>query len=600
LEGRLRATVLALGLALSLLPCVAPAAADAREQRVRLALARVVEGYWQEHLQLRPLHATLIGDHRFDGELPDSLADAQISREYAVEKRALAALARIDVNALPARDRLDYEAFRWERATEIEGFRYPAELLPITPTGGMLSLMPQFGAGGSAQPFATVVDYENWLRRLDAYVVWLDRSVANLRRGLSRGYVMPRVAVARTLPQLAAIVDAPIAQSLFLRPVQAFPAGMPMADQVRLRGQFATLIGDRLYPAYRRLYDFLRNDYLPRARATIGWSDLPQGKAWYAHRVRRATTTTLEPSEIHHLALEEVRRLGADVDRLAADLGLKADRRAALEALRADPRGYFEHEEDLVAGYAALKLRVRQRLGEFIDVLPRADFEVRALDPARAPGAGPLLFRAGAADGSRAGVLYVNTSDLRLRPKYDMDAAYLREAEPGRGLEYALLQETRGLLNFRRYGGYVAFADGWGLYAESQGRDLGLYAEGTSLYASLAQQLLRAARAVVDTGVHVEGWSRERATDYLVANTPLNAVEAGGEVDRVIGNPAQSLPAVVGALRLRALRARALQALGPRFDVRAFHHALLANGPLPLDVVDAEVTRWLKAQGAAP
>lgn len=598
--GRLRAVVLALGLALGLLPGIAPAATDPRALKASRALSRIVEDYWQEHLRLRPLHATLVGDHRYDGELPDSLANAQISREYALEKRALAALAGVDEAALAPGDRLSYRAFRWERETEIEGFRYPAELLPLTPNGGLLAVMPQLGAGGGPQPFANVQDYERWLHRLEAYARWLDQAIANLRRGLSRGYVLPRVVVARLVPSLATMTDGPTAQNPFLKPVQAFPVTVPAADQARLRREYTAFVSERLQPAYRRLTVFLRDDYLPRSRSTIAWSELPQGKAWYAHRVRRATTLALDPDEVHRQVTDEVRRLGADLDRLGAELGLRPERRAALDALRADPRAYFEHDEDLVAGYAALKARVRQRLGEFIDPLPRADFEVRALDPARAAATGPLVLRPGSADGSRPGVLYVNTSELRLRPRYDMDAAYLREAEPGRGLEYALWQDARALPAFRRYGGYVAFTDGWGLYAEAQGRDVGLYADGPSLYAALLQQLVRAARAAIDTGVHAEGWSREKAIEYLVANTPLLAQEAAVEVDRAIASPAQALAAEVGALRLRALRAKAQQALGARFDARAFHRMLLGNGPLPLEVIEAEAGRWLQRQGAAP
>jgi uncharacterized protein (DUF885 family) len=597
---RLRAVALALGLALGFAPLVAPASAGPGGARASLALGRLVETYWQEHLHLRPLHATLLGDHRFDDELPDSLDSAQLGREYALEKRALAALAAIDAGALSPRDRLTYDTFRWERELEVEGYRYPEELMPVTPSGGLPSLMAQFGSGAGAQPFATVRDYENWLRRLEAYVGWLDRAVVNLRRGLSRGYVLPRVVVARMLPQLQAIADTPPEQSLYMRPALAFPATVPAADQARLRQAYRALVGERVIPAYRRLYEFLQREYLPRARTSIAWSELPQGRAWYAYRVRRATTTSLAPDEIHRLALEEVRRAGAEADRVAADLGLRGDRRACLEALHGDARGYFERDDDVVAAVVALKARVRLRLGEFIEPLPRADFEVRALAPARAVGAGALAFRPGAADGSRAGVLVVNAAELRRHPKYELESSYLREVEPGRALESALLQEARGLPNFRRYGGYLAFSEGWGLYAEGVGRDLGLYADGPSLYAALTLQGLRAARVVIDTGIHSQDWSRERALEYLAANTALAAADAAAEVDRVVANPAQALGYEVGALRLRALRGRAAQALGPRFEVRAFHRQLLGNGPLPLDVVEAELVRWLAAQGSAP
>ncbi len=598
--GPLRTCVLALGFAFGLAPCAAGAAPDARQAHASQALARLAEAYWQDHLRLRPLHATMSGDHRFDGELPDSLSSAQLGREYALEKRSLAALLALDPAALSPRDRVSYEAFRWERELEIEGYRYPAELMPVAPSGGLPSLMAQFGSGAGAQPFATVRDYDNWLHRLDAYVLWLDHAVLNLRRGLSRGYVLPRAVVARMLPQLDAIADASVAESLYMRPVQVFPATVPAADQARLRRAYHDAVGGRVIPAYRRLRDYLQHDYMPRARTSIGWSELPQGRAWYAYRVRRATTSSLTPDEVHRLGLEEVRRVGAEADRFATELGLRGDRHANFEALRADAHAFFERDDDVITAVAALKARVRQRLPELIDPPPRADFSVQALDAAHAAGAAALTFRAGSADGTRPALLLLNAGELRSRPRFELDAAYLREIEPGRVLELAMLQDARDLPKFRRYGAYLAFAEGWGFYAEGLGREFGLYGDATSQFAALTVEVLRAARVVVDTGVHSQGWSRDRAIEYLVANTVLTAADAGAEVDRVIGSPAAALGYEVGAMHLRAMRARASQALGARFDLRAFHRQLLANGPLPLDVADRELGRWLAAQGAAP
>ena len=593
---RRAAFALVLGLTFGFAPQSAVASPDPSEVRASRALGRLVEAYWQDHLRLRPLHATLIGDHRFDGELPDSLASAELGREYALEKRALEALAAIDLSSLSARDRLTYDVFRWDRELEVEGFRYPSELLPIMPSGGVPALMAQFGSGAGAQPFGTVRDYDNWLRRLQAYVVWLDRAVVNLRRGLARGYVLPQIVVQQILPPLQTIAETPVARSLFLRPVLAFPAGIPAVEQTRLRRAYHRTVAERVIPAYRRLYDFLRRDYLPRARTTLAWSDLPQGREWYAYRVRRATATALTPEELHRLGLEEVRRTAAEADQTATELGLHGTRQACLEALRADPHAFFERDEDVVAAVAALKARVRQRLAEFIDPVPSGDFEVRALAAGRASAVSLFSFRAGSADGSRAGVLYVNAAELRAHPKYELESEYLGAVEPGRMLELSASQGAAPLPSFRRFGGYLAFAEGWGFYVEGLGRDLGLYADGPSLYAALTLQLSRAARVVIDTGVHSQGWSRERAIAYLVANTALSAAAAAADVDRVIANPAQGLLAYeVGAMRLRAG-----QTLGARFNARTFHRQLLAAGPLPIEVAEREFGRWLVTQGAAP
>jgi len=589
----------ALWLAFCLMASAVAAAPASREAAAGAELGRIVEGYWQEHLRLHPLEATLLADHRYDADLPNSIGSAQLGREYALEKHALAALAGVDAAALAPRDRLTYDAFRWERQLEVEGFRFPAELLPIAPAGGVPALMAQFGSGAGAQPFGTVRDYESWLRRLDGYVTWLDQAITNLRRGLSRGYVLPRAVIERMLPVIHGVTTVPLARNLFMRPVENFPVTVPQPERVRLRAAYHAAVAERLNPAYRRLYEFLRQEYLPRARATVAWSELPQGRAWYAYLVRRTTTTTLTPEQIHRLGLEEVRRLGADADRLAAELGLKGDRLAAIEALRSEPHAYFDRDEELLAGYAALKVRVRQRLFELFEPLPGADFEIRPVEAARAAAAPALSFRPASQDGQRPAVLYVNTGELKSRARYEMDELYLHEAEPGHLLQAALPKEAGRLPGFRRYGGSLPYAEGWGLYAESLGRELGLYADGASALHVVSVELLRAARLVVDTGVHGLGWSPQQALAYLLANCALTPAEAAAELDGVIAGPAQALAYEVTALQLRALRQRVAQLQGARFDVRAFHHELLVHGPLPLEVLEAYVLRRAGERPAA-
>jgi uncharacterized protein (DUF885 family) len=564
------------------------------------ALHELVEGYWQQYLALRPLQATFLSDHRYDAQLPNSLSTAHLAREYELEKRSLAGLATIDARALAGQDLLSYAVFKRGRELELEGYRYQAELLPVNQFGGLPQTFAQLGSGAGAQPFATTRDYQNWLQRVDGFVVWIDQAIVNMRRGSARGYVQPRSVVERLLPQLAQLIAADPGKSLFMKPVAEFPPGVPAADRPRLTAAFREAVIGKINPAYQRLHDFARDEYLPRARASVAWSDLPLGRDWYAFRVKVATTTALTPDEIHRIGLAEVQRIGAEMDRVIAELGFKGDRRTFYDALRTDPRFYFDREEDLLAAYGALKARVRARLPEQFDLAPGAEFEIRAVEPFRAAAQATASYQPPAPDGSRPGILYVNTYDLKSRPKYGIENVYLHEAEPGHHFQIAIQQELGGLPSFRRFGGYGAYSEGWGLYAESLGRELGLYTDPYSYFGALSGEIWRAIRLVVDTGMHAKGWSRQQALDYLLANSAVGATDAAAEIDRYIAVPAQALTYKIGELKIRELKARAQRELGARYDVRAFHRAILADGALPLDVLDAKVGRWIAAQQAAP
>ncbi len=564
------------------------------------ALNVLVEDYWQEHLRLRPLQATFLGDHRYDAELPNNLSTAHLGLELALEKKYLGKLALIDAKALSGQEALSYAVFKRDRELDLEGFRYQAELLPVNQFGGLPSTFAQLGSGTGAQPFATTRDYENWLKRVDGFTVWVDQAIVNMRRGSARGYVQPKVVVERLVPQLEKLIAADPAKSLFMKPVAEFPKGVPAADQPRLRAAYLAAVTQQINPAYQRLHDYVRDEYLPRARASVAWTDLPLGRDWYAYRVKVATTTRLTPEEIHQIGLAEVQRIGAEMDRVIADLGFKGDRKAFFDSLRADPRFYFDREEDLLAAYAALKARVRARLPEQFDLAPKADFEIRAVEPFRAAAQATASYQQPAPDGSRPGIFYVNTYDLKSRPKYGMEEIYLHEAEPGHHFQIGIQQELQGLPSFRRFGGYGAYIEGWGLYAESLGKELGLYTDPYSYFGALSGEIWRAIRLVVDTGMHAKGWSREQALDYLLANSAVGATDAAAEIDRYIAVPGQALTYKIGELKIKELKARAQRELGARYDLRAFHRAILGDGALPLDVLDAKVSRWIAAQKAAP
>jgi uncharacterized protein (DUF885 family) len=583
------------------LPSTAPVAKPAGPAVVAAQqLAELVESYWQRSLRLNPIQATFLGDPRYDDRLPNTIGEAWLAESLALQKEYLAKLQAIDPARLSGQDRLTYDIFERDRKAAIEGFRFQAELLPVDQFFGMPQLVAQLGSGTSAQPFQTPQDYENWLKRLDGFVVWVDQAIANMRRGADKGIVQPRVLMERVVPQLDALIVAKPEESVFWRPVAEFPKGVPAGEHERLRAAYRAAIADKVTPALTRLRDFVKDDYLPRTRDTVAFTALPLGPEWYAYLVKQQTTTDLTPDEIHRIGLDEVRRIGAEIDRVAREVGFQGDRRAFFDSLRADPRFYYASEDELLDGYRALRDQVRVRLPEQFDLKPKADFEIRAVEAFRAKAQASASYQPPSPDGKRPGIFYVNTYDLKSRPKYSMQAIYLHEAEPGHHYQIALQQELAALPSFRRFGGETAYFEGWGLYAESLGRDLGMYTDPYDYVGALSAEIWRAIRLVVDTGMHAKGWTRQQSIDYMLANSAVGATDAAAEIDRYIAIPGQALAYKIGELKIKELKARAQRELGPRFDVREFHRQVLVDGALPLAVLEAKIDRWIQATKSAP
>ena len=557
-------------------------------------LIEITERYYDRYLELNPLTATARGDHRFDAKFGDYVSLAWMADSLAMEQDALEKLQTIRPRRLSGEDLVTYEAFKHGREINAEGYRFPSELLPIHQFSNLASFFAVTGSGRGIQPFRTAQDYDNFLSRMDGFAAWADQSIANMKIGVAKGVVQPRVVVERTIPQLEAqLVDDP-KQSIFWQPVLNFPAGLSVADRQRLMKAYEEKIATVVIPAYRRLHDYLKTEYLPNARASIGLSELPNGASWYAYLVRYYTSTSMTPAQVHELGLAEVARIRAEMERVKNRLGHAGDLRSFLDRLRADPGLHYKEPAELLAGYGELRQRVTSALPLLFAVTPRTTFEIRPVEAFRAPSEAAASYLPGSADGTRPGVFYVNTHDLASRPKYSMEALYLHEAEPGHHLQSAIAQEATGLPRFRRFAHEAAFGEGWALYAESLGHDLGLYTDPYSAFGALSTEILRAVRLVVDTGIHSKGWTRQQAVDYMRANTALGETDIAVEVDRYIAMPGQALAYKVGQLEILRLRQRAQQKLGPRFDIRAFHTQVLESGPLPLAVLQSKIDRWIK------
>jgi uncharacterized protein (DUF885 family) len=565
------------------------ASAQGAEQR----LSQLVEEYWQKYLYLNPINATVIGDNRYNDRLEITVSPQYMADSLALEREYQKKLEEVDPAALTGQARLTYDIFKLDRALAIEGFRFPAELIPINQSFSMPSLFAQMGAGGNLQPFATARDYEDWLKRTNDFVTWVDQAIVNMRAGIAKGVVQPRIVMEKVLPQLEPLIVKDPKQSLFYRPVANLPESFTAEERERFTNAYTKAIATQIVPAYQRLEAFIRDEYLPKTRATVGITSLPNGAEWYAYLVKLQTTTALTPAEIHDIGLKEVARIRAEMAQVIAQVGFKGDLAAFFAHLRSDPRFYYTRPEDLLNGYRALKSQAAEAAPRLFAVTPRADFEIRAVEEFRAKSAASASYRVATPDGSRPGVFYVNTYDLKSRPRYTMQSIYLHEAVPGHHFQLSIQQELEDLPSFRRFGGYTAYSEGWGLYAESLGRELGFYADAYDYFGALGTEMFRAVRLVVDTGIHSKEWSREQAIEYMSANAPIGPSDAVSEIERYIANPGQALAYKVGELKLKELRARATERLGERFDLREFHTQVLTDGALPLDVLEAKIDRWI-------
>jgi uncharacterized protein (DUF885 family) len=582
-------------------PLVAtPAAADTTAADARAAESRklneLVEGYFEEVLKLNPLLATSIGDPRYNDRFEVTISPEWRARSERLQRDYLERIRTVDPTLLAGQDALTHEIFRTGRERDLEGFRFPGHLMPVNQFFSVPNSFAQLGSGNGMQPFKTVKDYEDFLKRIDGFALWTDQAIVNMREGMAKGYVLPRVLVERTLPQLAAQMVEKPEDSLYWGPIGKMPESFTAAEREKLTAAYRAAIAGKVIPSYRRLHDFMRDEYLPKARTSVGLDALPDGKAWYEYNVRSITTTDYTPAEIHVIGLREVERIHGEMRKVMAQVGFEGSLDEFFRFLNNDPQFVWPSREALIQGYVDIKKRVDPQLPKLFKILPKADYEVRAVEPFREKSAAGGQYQAANEDGSRPGIFYANAYDLKARPKWAMEALSLHEGNPGHHFQITIQREQKDLPRFRRFGGYTAYSEGWGLYAESLGPDLGVYTDPYQYFGRLEGELFRAIRLVVDTGLHSKGWTREQVLEYIDANSATSDARRIAETERYIAIPGQAVAYKIGQLEISELRARAERALGPRFDLRKFHTVILADGALPLDVLEAKVERWIESQ----
>ncbi|MGV8959039.1 MAG: DUF885 domain-containing protein [Stenotrophomonas sp.] len=552
--------------------------------------------FWEETLKLNPVQATFQGDNRYNDQLPDFGSAEYRAQIHDFNQRWLDKVQKFGDAGLTGQDLLSYEIFVRERKDELESEKFPSWMLPVNQMGSIVSYAVMLGSGQGAQPFKTVKDYDNWLARAARIPVLMDTDIGNMREGIKAGVVQPRVLMEKVLPQFDALITAKPEDSEFWGPIKAMPADFPAADKERLTAAYRSLIADQLMPALKKQRDFIANDYLPATRDNVGLDALPNGKAWYAFSAHQSTTTDQTPEQIHQIGLAEVARIHGEMQKVMAEVGFKGSLQDFFKFMQTDKRFEFKSEDALLAHYRALEAKINANVPKLFSLTPRAGFEIRPIEAFRAKSAAGGEYMSPSEDGSRPGIFYVNTYDLPTRKTWDAEDLFLHEAIPGHHFQLALQQELAGVPAFRRFGGETAFIEGWGLYAEGLGKDLGVYTDPYSYFGRLQGELWRAVRLVVDTGLHSKNWTRQQVLDYMFANSSVSEPDAVAEAERYIAWPGQALAYKTGELKIKELRARAEQQLGDKFDIREFHAEVLKDGSVPLSVLESKIDTWIASK----
>ena len=560
------------------------------------ALAALLDEHFERNLELNPLFATSIGDDRYNDRLANSIGLDHRQAIRELNQDVLQRLAAIERDHLPYQDQLSYDMFKLLREQSLEGQQYPSHLQPVSQYYMYTSGFARLGSGSGLHPFKTVKNYDDFLSRVDDFVTYIDQAMENMKEGAVQRIVQPRVLMLKALPQLELLITDEPEDSGFFTAIRNMPQDFGEDDRTRLTGAYKDAIANKIMPTFERLYNFIGDDYLGAARDTVGLLDLPNGEAWYAFLVRVRTTTNLSPDEVHQLGLDEVARIHDEMHGVMEEVGFEGDLKEFFDFLNTDEQFFFAEPEQLIQGYRDMSDRIAGLAPGLFDVFPKASFEVRRVETFREQSSAGGSYQPGTPDGSRAGIFYANAYDIKARPKWAMESLFLHEAIPGHHFQISLQQENDALPQFRRFARFTAYSEGWGLYAESLGKELGVYTDPYQYFGGLNAELWRAIRLVVDTGIHAKGWSRQQVLDYMYANSAVAESRAVAETERFMARPAQALAYKIGQLKIREIRNDAEARLGERFDVRAFHTEVLKDGPMPLSMLEEKLDRWVAAQ----
>jgi len=582
-------------LLLTILSCKNETTPPESIKNTTIDFATFLDNYYEDGLKLNPITATMAGDDRYNDQFPNVLSPVfqeQLREHFQNYKDEL---QNYTDSALSESERMSKAILAWECDINLEALGFNADLTPIDQMWSINLIFGQLASGASAQPFKTVTDYENWLKRLDGYLEWLTTTKTKMTEGIDKQYVLPKSLIVKVLPQLAALTEKDLDKHLFFQPVKKFPENFSQEDKDRLTEAFTKKVSQEVIPAYQSLHDFMSKDYMNAGRESSGIQGVPNGEAYYNHQIKLYTTTNMTAEEIHILGLNEVARIRSEMEKIKEQVGFKGDLKAFFDFVRTNKELMpFSDPQEVIANFNAIHERMKPQIEKLFDVKPKTPFEVRRTEAFRENSAS-AEYNPGSLDGTRPGIFYTPIPDVTKYNVYSDESLFLHEAIPGHHYQISLTQESEELPQFRKTLWYSGYGEGWALYSESLGIELGLYTDPYQLFGMLGAEMHRAVRLVVDTGLHAKGWTREQAIQYSLDNEAESEAGITSEIERYMANPGQALSYKIGQLKIRELRAKAKDALGDAFDIRQFHNQVLETGCVPLALLEDKIDRWITA-----
>lgn len=571
---------------------------DSEEQRLAASAEfdSILTNYYEDGLRLNPITATTSGDMRYNDKFPNSLSESYIDslKTYYTTYREKA--REIDDELLSENEMMSKDILLWETNINLEGMEFLKErYMPIDQMWSANLFMGQLASGASSQPFKTVEDYKDWLSRVDEYLIWLNSAEESMRKGMEQGYVLPRSLIVKVIPQMESMTGDNVENHLFYGPVNNIPESFSSEEKEEITMAYTEMIEEKVIPAYKEMQDFLENEYLPKGRESSGIADIPKGKEFYKHQIKHYTTTDMTAEEIHQLGLEEVARISEEMEKVKEQVGYEGDLKSFFEYVRnSKDLMPYKTSEEVIDNFNEIYATVKPNVDKLFDVTPETAFEVRQTEAFREKSAS-AEYNPGSLDGTRPGIFYVPVPDPGTYNVYSDESLFLHEAIPGHHYQVSLTQENEDLPEFRKTLWYSGYGEGWALYAESLGKELGLYTDPYQYFGTLGAEMHRAVRLVVDTGLHSKGWTREQAIQYSLDNEAESEAGVTSEIERYMANPGQALSYKIGQLKIRELREKAETELGDKFKIGEFHNQVLETGAVPLQLLEDKIDRWIEA-----